>query len=87
MDLFKKETFTTTEINIIGECFDNPTVRKYLNNELIQSFAAIATSEPSEGESAEAYLRRAAKVQGCIQAFQALLSIRKAPKSQEQDSN
>lgn len=84
MDLFKKEIFTVTEANIIGECFDNPTVRKYLNNELLQGFAAIAESEPAPGESAEAYLRRAAKVQGCIQTFKALLSIKKAPKESEQ---
>lgn len=84
LNLFSKETFTSTEANIIGECFDNPTVRKYLNNELIQSFAAIAESEPAPGESAEEYLRRAAKVQGCIQVFKALLSIKKAPTESEQ---
>lgn len=83
MDLFKKEEYTATELNLIGEAFDNPIVRKYLNDQLVQSFAAIAEGSPSTGESAEGYLRRVALVQGSIQTFKALLSIKKAEKPEQ----
>lgn len=86
MDLFKKESYTLTENNLIGEAFDHPTIKKYLNDQLTQSFAAIAEGQPAPGESAEEYLRKVALVQGNIQAFKLLLSIKKAPKESEQES-
>lgn len=86
MDLFKKETFTTTELNLIAEALDNPTVKKYFNNEMTQSFAAIAEGEPEPDETPDNYLRRVAKVQGSIAVFKALLSIKKVEQVQEDNS-
>lgn len=85
MDLFKKETYTLTENNLIGEAFDNPIVRKYLNDQLTQAFAAIAGGQPAPGQPAEEYLREVALVQGNIQAFKLLLAIKKAPVEENQN--
>lgn len=77
--LFKKETYTTTEMNVIAEALTNPSVQKYLNDQLIQAFAALAEAEQGDNEPDGIFLRKQEKLKGCIATFKQLLRIEKAP--------
>lgn len=82
MEIFPMTTFSATEMNLLAESFNNTTVRKYLHHLAYTSGAAIATGEPRENESAEAYLRRQARVQGQLDTVETLLSIKPAQAAQ-----
>jgi hypothetical protein len=73
--LFLAPEMTTTEINLVAEALNTPTMIKYLTILGHQSIKAIAEGSPEDGESAESYLRRLAVVQGSLAAVQQLLAI------------
>lgn len=82
LELFPTPKYTRTELDIIAECMNNPSVKKYLTDQMNLAFSAIAEGEPQIGQSAEEYLRKQAGVQGMIRVFRQLLSIEKAPQPQ-----